>query len=125
MASRKTVEPRPTSRVLSATWREKYGAGLPWMRMKASRLSWSVLNSSMPSRSWFPPTTSYGTPKPLRNSDASSWQRVVPAKSSAGWSTALDSPRSPTEHTTAGMFLALLSSMIALKWLRPSFTSSM
>ena len=58
LASRKTVDPRPTSSVFSAIWRENCALGLPWMRQKASRFSSSVANSSMPSRSWLPPMTS-------------------------------------------------------------------
>ena len=52
-------------------------------RMNIARFSSSVANSSMPSMSWLPPMTSYGTPKLRRNSAAISWHAVVPAKSSA------------------------------------------
>mmetsp|Transcript_1789 Transcript_1789/g.3567 ORF Transcript_1789/g.3567 Transcript_1789/m.3567 type:complete len:203 (+) Transcript_1789:1421-2029(+) len=97
LALRKTVELRPTRRTLSATWRQNCGDGFLWMRRKASRFSSSVLNSSMPSRSWLPPITSYGTPKDDRKPLASSWHSVVPAKSSCVslGRTDFDSPRSP------------------------------
>ena len=68
----------------------------------ASRLASSVANSSIPSRSWFLPITSYGTPNEPRNS-AASRHAVVPAKSSCVSSgrTDFDSPRSPRSRAPA------------------------
>mmetsp|Transcript_16933 Transcript_16933/g.51232 ORF Transcript_16933/g.51232 Transcript_16933/m.51232 type:complete len:207 (+) Transcript_16933:1298-1918(+) len=121
LAARKMVEVSPTSTVFSAISRTKCGVGLPWIRQKASRLASSVSNSSMPSRSWFPPTTSYGTPKEPRYSAASSWQREVPAKSSGeGGSHGLDSPRSPSEMSAAPTPRCCASSSTGTMCSRPS-----
>ena len=70
---------------------------MPMYLRYASRLSASVANSSMPSRSWLPPTMSYLCPKPSRNSRTILKHGVVPAKSCLDSLTSLDSPRSPRE----------------------------
>mmetsp|Transcript_15373 Transcript_15373/g.38553 ORF Transcript_15373/g.38553 Transcript_15373/m.38553 type:complete len:201 (-) Transcript_15373:265-867(-) len=122
LAERNTVEPSPTRRVLSATCRANCIVSFLWMRLKAARFSSSVENSSMPSKSWLPPITSYGTPNDERNSAASSWHSVVPAKSSCVSSgrTDFDSPRSPRLTRTAGTSRDLASSRMGLKWSRPT-----
>mmetsp|Transcript_95191 Transcript_95191/g.296344 ORF Transcript_95191/g.296344 Transcript_95191/m.296344 type:complete len:204 (-) Transcript_95191:469-1080(-) len=121
LALRKTVEQRPTRRVFSATWRQNCGVGFLWMRKKASKLASSVLNSSMPSRSWLPPITSYGKSKEDKNSLASSWHSVVPAKSSrvSLGRTDFDSPKSPRLTRAAPTFGPRCSSMMALMCSRP------
>mmetsp|Transcript_37821 Transcript_37821/g.96039 ORF Transcript_37821/g.96039 Transcript_37821/m.96039 type:complete len:203 (-) Transcript_37821:381-989(-) len=122
LAERKTVEPRPTSRVFSAICRLNCMVGLPWMRSIASRLASSVANSSMPSRSWLPPITSYGTSNEERNLAASSWHAVVPAKSSSVscGRTDLDSPRSPRLTSAVATPRLLASSRIGMKCSRPA-----
>mmetsp|Transcript_34125 Transcript_34125/g.81174 ORF Transcript_34125/g.81174 Transcript_34125/m.81174 type:complete len:203 (-) Transcript_34125:422-1030(-) len=120
-AVRKTVEPSPTSSVFSAICRLNCMVGLPWMRSIALRLASSVGNSSMPSRSWLPPMTSYGTSKDERNLAASSWHAVVPAKSSSvSWGrTDLDSPRSPRLTSAVATPRLLASCRMGRKCSRP------
>ena len=121
LAPRKTVEPRPTSSVFSATSRLNCIVGLLCALSIASRLASSVENSSIPSRSWFPPITSYGTSNEPRNSSPSSWHAVVPAKSSCVSSgrTDFDSPRSPREQSTGDCPFAFASSRIGSMCPRP------
>mmetsp|Transcript_77563 Transcript_77563/g.215542 ORF Transcript_77563/g.215542 Transcript_77563/m.215542 type:complete len:204 (-) Transcript_77563:494-1105(-) len=123
LAARKTVELRPTRRVLSAIWRQNCGVGLRWILRNASRFSSSVLNSSMPSRSWLPPMTSYGTPKEERKSWAISWHSVVPAKSSCVSSgrTDFDSPKSPRLTRAWPTLSPRSSSRTDLTWSRPTW----
>mmetsp|Transcript_675 Transcript_675/g.1593 ORF Transcript_675/g.1593 Transcript_675/m.1593 type:complete len:204 (-) Transcript_675:262-873(-) len=99
LAALNTVEPNPTRSVFSAIWRLNCGWGLLCSLRYISRLASSVSNSSRPSRSWLPPTTSYGTVKDPRKSAAILWHSVVPANSSdvSLGRTDLDSPRSPRE----------------------------
>mmetsp|Transcript_5713 Transcript_5713/g.16879 ORF Transcript_5713/g.16879 Transcript_5713/m.16879 type:complete len:259 (+) Transcript_5713:987-1763(+) len=108
-ASRNTVLPRPTSSVLSAISRTNCGVGLPWIRMNASRFSASVLNSSMPSRSWLPPTRSKGTSKPSRYSLTSVKHSDVPAYSCLDSVQSFDSPRSPSDTMKSGLWLFMCS----------------
>ena len=69
---------------------------MPMYLRYASRFSLSVANSSMPSRSWLPPTMSYLCPKPSRNSRTILKHSVVPANSCLDSVQSLDTPpRSP------------------------------
>mmetsp|Transcript_99864 Transcript_99864/g.282661 ORF Transcript_99864/g.282661 Transcript_99864/m.282661 type:complete len:242 (-) Transcript_99864:270-995(-) len=98
-AVRNAVDPSPTRSVFSATSWQNCGVSLPKIRKYASKFCSSVPNSSMPSRSWLPPTTSHLAPKPSRYSRASLKQSVVPEKSCFVWLQSFDSPRSPSETT--------------------------
>merc|ERR1719440_316186 len=123
-AERNLVEPRPISTVFSAIWCENCAVVLsqfstaPSSRRYASRLASSVKNSSMPSRSWLPPTTLNFSPKPSRKSRARLKHSVVPPSREPLPVQSLDSPRSP--RLTTNLPGVSASSKIFWKWLRPS-----